>query len=118
MPMDVDSWRRNPEPMFAGVTNKAGQPFLRATQLAECNESDKLEHWRLEGGWDRPSLIPVGDGNNSCLSLIDSGDSSHPVGLIPCAAASRWVYTTTSQLRVAGTNECLDVDHGQVANIF
>ena len=68
---------------------------------------DGAQTWTL--GTD--SRIAGADGY--CLSLSGSPDASRPVGRVACGAATAWTFNdTTKQLRVQGTDQCLDVDHG------
>ncbi|KAH8070638.1 hypothetical protein JL721_5040 [Aureococcus anophagefferens] len=104
-PDDAGSWRRVAGgPMFLGLKNADGSPFLEAAALATC---DGAQTWTL--GTD--GRIAGADGY--CLSLSGSPDASRPVGRVACGAASAWTFdAATKQLRVQGTNQCLDVDHG------
>ncbi|KAH8093581.1 hypothetical protein JL720_4722 [Aureococcus anophagefferens] len=104
-PDDAGSWRRVAGgPMFLGLKNADGSPFLEAAALATC---DGAQPWTL--GTD--GRIAGADGY--CLSLSGSPDASRPVGRVACGAASAWTFdAATKQLRVQGTNRCLDVDHG------
>ncbi|KAH8049071.1 hypothetical protein JL722_12071 [Aureococcus anophagefferens] len=90
--------------MFLGLKNADGSPFLEAAALATC---DGAQPWTL--GTD--GRIAGADGY--CLSLSGSPDASRPVGRVACGNASAWTFdAATKQLRVQGTNRCLDVDHG------
>ena len=104
-PDDAGSWRRVAGgPMFLGLKNADGSPFLEAAALATC---DGAQTWTL--GTD--GRIAGADGY--CLSLSGSPDASRPVGRVACGNASAWTFdAATKQLRVEGTNQCLDVDHG------
>ncbi|KAH8065227.1 hypothetical protein JL722_2136 [Aureococcus anophagefferens] len=75
--LDDAGWRRVAGgPMFLGLKNADGSPFLEAAALATC---DGAQPWTL--GTD--GRIAGADGY--CLSLSGSPDASRPVGRVACA---------------------------------
>ena len=119
-PHELRSWRRDAKPMFAGVKAKDGvSPLLEAVSLRNCT-SQLDQSWRVSGG-DTPAVIRYGGRADRCLSIQESVEvtGGGNIGVAPCSAATKWIYSKTRQLMVANTSggafngQCLDVDHGQ-----